>query len=1065
MSETALIDEALNEVFVETDLIGFQSLFVFDKQLTRLEHFYDVTDEELKSYGLSEPAIRRLRQAIVKKSKKQSKTLFGGGGKKNVKLIQVKREKTVNSCNKSLNEGGFEFNNTQPFLISENEISLYETLGEGNFSIVKRAIWNRSDNNSSKIECAVKILHNNMTEIFRKDLLAEITNMQKLRHQNLVQLFGVVFGENTLMVLEYCQGGSLLDRLKNCGNGKFADKIRPLITTLHNYTQQIVNGMAYLESRRCVHRDLAARNVLLAHDEQIVKICDFGLARALSENERLYVMNELKKVPFSWCPPESLRYRQFSHKSDVWAFGVTMWELYTFCEEPWAGCRAAEVLQLIESGQRLKQPEYCPPQIYEIMKMCWYNEPEQRPKFVHLRKMLLDIKFTHVVCRQSYTNNNINNSLSTSTPQLNNDEINFAKKATFLNISQGDQFCLICEKNLNFYFGQNLKTRQFGQFPKLICCVVNNEGGNEENTKINNSSNKTTITNNINNTTTIKLKEAKRGEISFPVVGSFIHTGHGDLDERQCWGHVDHIDQIYLQNPIIGASTTNINANQQPPIIVPSLLNLQNCVKNNSKSFTNLNEAKSQQENENNKIYHRTITTTKINEKPTSIFDVDLFDPFTTKNNKNEENGNGILRKNSLPTIGAIKQEQQKPSLNSIFLRPPPTSKNNGLSNGANTSTTSSTKYDYSMSIPRPNRISPTNSLTPPDLSKENLTKNVDQQKISKIEDIPLKPTNTNLLLDLSKEQFVNLNLNNFLPQQQQASTQRPKSAHFLFDELKQGLQQQQQHLNASIKQPYSLIDDPFTVKDDIKTLLNTKLPYREIHKSCNGGFSSNTSNVAIVHPIQQQQPILVNNALIFDINNSAKLQQGEQLISKNDGGGSYFDENFEKNFCPQNLSANNFCPQNLSANSFILPTQQNEQQKSSSSLSFINSNTYGHPNDIPKLLNPIKIPHQLQQHQEPTSTTRNIQQKIPHHQIVDLSELDTDALLKQVKDAVDFASLEQCRQQLWRNQFDAERAIQQLKIDKLLEMGLATDRELAASALDCEQWNVNAAANRLCSS
>lgn len=143
-------------------------------------------------------------------------------------------------------------------------------MGKGNFSIVKRAIWNRLDNNnSSKIECAVKILHNNMTEIFRKDLLAEITNMQKLRHQNLVQLFGVVFGENTLMVLEYCQGGSLLDRLKNCGNGKFADKIRPLITTLHNYTQQIVNGMAYLESRRCVHRDLAARNVLLAHDEQV----------------------------------------------------------------------------------------------------------------------------------------------------------------------------------------------------------------------------------------------------------------------------------------------------------------------------------------------------------------------------------------------------------------------------------------------------------------------------------------------------------------------------------------------------------------------------------------------------------------------------------------------------------------------------------------------------------------------------------------------------------------------------------------------------------------------------
>jgi len=184
-------------------------------------------------------------------------------------------------------------------------------------------------------------------------------------------------------------------------------------------------------------------------------------------------------------------------------------------------------------------------------------------------------------------------------------------------------------------------------------------------------------------------------------------------------------------------------------------------------------------------------------------------------------------------------------------------------------------------------------------------------------------------------------------------------------------------------------------------------LPYREIHKSCNGGFNTNSSNVAIVHPIQQQQPVLVNNALIFDINNSTrKLQQGEQLISKNVGG-NYFDENLLKNFCPQNLSAKNVCPQNLSANSFILPTQQIEQQKSSSSSSF-NSNTYGHPNDIPKLLNPIIIPHQQQQ-ESTTTNNINIQQKIPHHQIVDLSELDTDALLKQVKDGVDFARFVFC--------------------------------------------------------
>ncbi|KAL7074205.1 hypothetical protein ACQ4LE_006480 [Meloidogyne hapla] len=907
MSEIAYIDEALNEVFIETDLLSFQSTLVFDKQLTRHEHFYDVTDDELKSYGLSEPAIRRLRHAIVKKSKKQSKPLFGGG-RKNVKLVQIKRETPSNSS-KTQNEG-FEFNNTQPFLIAENEISLFETLGEGNFSIVKRAVWTRLDN--TKMDCAVKILHN-MNEILRKDLSAEITNMQKLRHQNLVQLFGVVFGSNTLMVLEYCQGGSLLDRLKNCGNGKLNNKIRPLITTLHNYTQQIVNGMAYLESRRCVHRDLAARNVLLAHDEQIVKICDFGLARALSENERLYVMNELKKVPFSWCPPESLRYRQFSHKSDVWAFGVTMWELYTFSEEPWAGYRAAEVLQLIESGQILKQPEYCPQQIYEIMKMCWYNEPEQRPKFTHLRKMLLDIKFTHVVCHQSY-----NNYLSSSQFNSQNDEMSINnKKSTFLHLSQGDHVCLICERKTDFFFGQNVKTRDFGEFPKSICSAVNNE--NEENnslTKINVSSSniKNTTINNI----TTKLKQ--KDEISFPVVGSFIHTGHGDIDERQCWGHVDHIEQIYLQNPIIGASNV---INNQPPIIVPSLLNLQNplnIVKNNSKSFTNLVEAKSQKE----KDLYRTITTatTKItennNNKTTSIFDI--FDPLKNQLNQNTENLTEInlsigLRKNSLPSISVIKEQQsQKSSLNSIFLRPPPTTKNG--SNGGN-ATISSSKYDYSMSIPRPNRNSPTNSLTPPNLSRENSTKTTEATKDVVINSLPSSN------LDLTKEQLFNLNLNNFIPQ----PTQRPKSAHFLFDEMKRG------NLNASTTMKLSL-DDPFTVKDDIKTLLNTKLPYREVHKSSNGGFNS---NVAIVHPTiisstssvnpppfkdinginnggkcsdnvlqhqeakaflsgdlrvalpelnslqqQQQQPILVNNALIFDGNTKNGLNGFDGNYFKN---------------------------------------------------------------------------------------------------------------------------------------------------------------------------------------
>lgn len=119
--------------------------------------------------------------------------------------------------------------------------------------------------------------------------MSQILNMQKLNHANLVRLYGVVFGgtesnKPTLMVIELCSGGALLNRLRS------TSQPRLLVIRLLNYAQQIANGMSYLESKRCVHRDLAARNVLLTDNEELVKICDLGLARSLQENQRLYVV-------------------------------------------------------------------------------------------------------------------------------------------------------------------------------------------------------------------------------------------------------------------------------------------------------------------------------------------------------------------------------------------------------------------------------------------------------------------------------------------------------------------------------------------------------------------------------------------------------------------------------------------------------------------------------------------------------------------------------------------------------------------------------------------------------
>lgn len=114
--------------------------------------------------------------------------------------------------------------------------------------------------------------------------------------------------------------------------------------------------------------------------------------RALPSQQDCYIMVEQKRVPFPWCAPESLKSRHFSHASDTWMFGVTLWEMFTFGEEPWIGYNGTQILQKIDQGERLPRPKACPPSLYQIMLQCWAEKPSERPTFSALKDFLTNVR-------------------------------------------------------------------------------------------------------------------------------------------------------------------------------------------------------------------------------------------------------------------------------------------------------------------------------------------------------------------------------------------------------------------------------------------------------------------------------------------------------------------------------------------------------------------------------------------------------------------------------------------------------------------------------------------------
>ncbi|XP_059088184.1 epidermal growth factor receptor-like isoform X2 [Tigriopus californicus] len=261
-------------------------------------------------------------------------------------------------------------------IVREQELRKGGILGYGAFGTVYKGVWVPEGENV-KIPVAVKVLREGTGTSANKEILEEAYIMASVEHPNLLQLLAVCMTSQMMLVTQLMPLGCLLDYVRN-NKDKIGSK--PLL----NWCTQIARGMAYLEERRLVHRDLAARNVLV-QTPSCVKITDFGLAKLLDINEDEYKAAG-GKMPIKWLALECIQHRIFNHKSDVWAFGVTVWELLTYGERPYDNIPAREVPDLLEKGERLRQPVICSLEVYMILIKCWQVDADARPNFTDLAK-------------------------------------------------------------------------------------------------------------------------------------------------------------------------------------------------------------------------------------------------------------------------------------------------------------------------------------------------------------------------------------------------------------------------------------------------------------------------------------------------------------------------------------------------------------------------------------------------------------------------------------------------------------------------------------------------------
>eukprot|EP00092_Neocalanus_flemingeri_P101629 GFUD01129951.1.p1 GENE.GFUD01129951.1~~GFUD01129951.1.p1 ORF type:complete len:1100 (+),score=246.67 GFUD01129951.1:50-3349(+) len=343
-----------------------------------------VVEEDLRNIGMSKPECRRLKTFFNKycPGNYASKLRKFLGRKEDGKEEFLLGEEAALGSRSAIKV-------PSQHVIQADAISIYKELGQGEFGIVQQGVW--TDDDGMRHQVAVKCLSKERMQNNTLEFMKEYEIMQAIDHKHIVRLYGVILDAAQIMLItELAPLRSLLECLKE-------SSLRTTFTVscLGSFSQQICQGMMYLESKRLIHRDLAARNILV-YSKDTVKISDFGLSRALGVGKDYYQtnFNVNLKLPIAWCAPECINFLKFTTSSDVWAFAVTMWEMFSYGFQPWAALTGHQILEAIDEpgGQRLEQPVHCPREYYQVMEACWKHKPQDRPAFAQVLGMLEEAK-------------------------------------------------------------------------------------------------------------------------------------------------------------------------------------------------------------------------------------------------------------------------------------------------------------------------------------------------------------------------------------------------------------------------------------------------------------------------------------------------------------------------------------------------------------------------------------------------------------------------------------------------------------------------------------------------